>query len=143
MVAVLLLLCMSACTSKKDIAPIEKPGIKFMDSPSLSEVLDYAAEEDKLVFLDIYTDWCLPCKQMNKDVYSRKSTIDFLNDNFISYKVNGEKANGPDLVTIFQVESFPGIMFLNTKGRIIEKSLGGMTETQLLAMGNRALQSQL
>lgn len=138
----------ASCASKKEV--IKKSGLTrdaklkhFYRTDNLGNILDQAEKENKLVYVDIYTDWCLPCKIMNESVYSDQETMDYLDENFICYKVDGEKVNGPDLVALFQVKSYPGILFLNQKGRVIEKSLGGLTKNELREMGNRAIDFSL
>jgi len=113
--------------------------VHFYRTNNLGNILEKAKKEDKLVYVDIYTDWCLPCKMMTESVYSDKATMDYLNENFVCYKVNGEKANGPDLVALFEVRNYPGILFLNQRGGVLEKNLGSLSSTQLRAMGDRAL----
>lgn len=112
----------------------------FQEGNSLSPILDRALAEDKLVFLDLYTDWCLPCKLMNEDVYTHKSTADFFNEHFISYKVNAEKINGPDLVYLFNVKSYPGLLFLDTKGRPLQQKNGAAYPTELMQMAQKAIE---
>ena len=150
----LILLCLafsivlSSCSAKKEVA---KQGAmtkdvklkQFYRTNNLGNILDQAVKENKLVYVDIYTDWCLPCKIMNESVYSDKETMSYLDENFICYKVDGEKINGPDLVALFQVKNYPGILFLNQRGGVIEKNLGGMTIDELRSMGDRAISFSL
>lgn len=130
----------SSCASKKAIKmDRDKENVQFYRTDDVWNVLDHAAKEGKPVYVDIYTDWCLPCKMMNESVYADKEMSDYLNENFVCYKVNGEQANGPDLVTLFGVSNYPGLLFLNEKGRVIEKNLGSLNKSELMAMGNRVL----
>lgn len=139
---------LSSCSSKKEV--IEQGELTkdaqlkhFYRSDDLGLVLDQAIKENKLVYVDIYADWCLPCKIMNESVYGDKETMDYLNENFVCYKVDGEKINGPDLVALFQVRAYPGLLFLNQRGGIIEKNLGSLSKDELRAMGDRALNFSL
>jgi|GEM_PF-1138681 len=141
-------LLFSSCVNKKEV--IKKSGLTkdaklkhFYRTDNLGNILDKAEEENKLVYVDIYTDWCLPCKIMNESVYSDKETMDYLDENFICYKVDGEKINGPDLVALFQVKSYPGILFLNQRGGVLEKSMGGLTINELRVIGDRAIDFSL
>lgn len=133
---------LSACKTKQvaTISLQKDPDItQFYRTDDIYKILDQAEKEDKLVYVDIYTDWCLPCKIMNESVYSDQETMKYLDDNFICYKVNGEQENGPDLVALFEVSNYPGILFLNKKGGVIEKNLGSLNKAELMAMGDRAL----
>lgn len=47
-------------------------GIRFAEG-SWKELLETAKKEGKLIFVDCYTEWCQPCKQMEQQVFRRKS----------------------------------------------------------------------
>ena len=72
----------------------------FIKKASLLDVVDKAEAENKLVFLDIYTDWCLPCKIMEEEVFTNEPLGEFFNDNFISYKVNNNYNKKQIIITI-------------------------------------------
>jgi len=140
----ILLFLLSSCKGTKTASSgkvIKKDGVTFVKSPTLTAVLEKATSENKLVFVDFYTTWCLPCKMMDEDVFPDKNIGDFMNDNFISYKVNGEKGNGVNLVTVFDVQLYPTIMFLDQNGRVLERKEGAAYHTELKEMAERALAS--
>jgi len=116
--------------------------VDFLKTNDLYAVLDRAERENKLVYVDIGTKWCLPCKMMKEDVYTDKGIGEYMNDNFISYLVDAEKANGPNMTVIFDVQSFPTLLFLDTKGRILEKKVGAAYHTELRNLGDLALTQQ-
>ena len=139
---VCLLVAMS-CASKKQpvrtIAPEDNLAVHFIKNSTLTDVVEKAEREGKIVFLDVYTDWCLPCKLMTEEVYSRQEVGDFMNDNFINYKVNAEKGNGPDMTVLYNIQTFPGLFFLDHNGRVLEQKEGAAMQQELTDMANRAL----
>ena len=142
--AFLILLLSLGCSSPKDVAtkrPVVKDNsaVDFVKNSTLTDITNQAEREGKLVFLDLYTEWCLPCKLMTEDVYTDQNIGDFMNANFVNYKVDAEKGNGPNLRLLYNVENFPGLLFLDAKGRVLEKKLGAAYQTELLAMANRAI----
>ena len=139
----LLSLLFTSCKSHKHALITETKAnltaVDFVKSDKLSKVLDIAKEQNKLVFVDFYTDWCLPCQLMDEDVFTDPDMADFLNDNFINYKINAEKGGGPDLSVIFEVKAYPTLLFLDHKGRVILRKQGAAYHTELKAMGLQAL----
>jgi len=137
-----LLVAMSCATKEQParaIAPEDNLAVHFIKNSTLTDVVEKAEREGKVIFLDVYTDWCLPCKLMSEEVYSRKEVGDFMNDNFINYKVNAEKGNGPDMTVLYNIQNFPGLFFLDHNGRVLEQKEGAALQQELTDMANRAL----
>lgn len=53
-------------------------------------------KEPRKVLVDVYTDWCGPCKMMNNTTFSDPQVIKYINENYYAIKFNAE---GPDEVT--------------------------------------------
>ena len=111
----------------------------FKDAQNLTEVIDASVQQEKLVFLDVYTDWCLPCKMMDEDVFTNKELGDFFNENFISYKVNAEKGKGSQIAELYQVPGYPTLLFLDNKGRILVKKIGVAYHEELRNLAESAI----
>ena len=126
------------CGSTKKVPKIIA-GVHFVESESLGEVLDMAANSDKLVFVDFYTTWCLPCKQMDEDVYPDQDLGDEFNKHFVSYKVDAEKDNGPNLAFLYEVYAYPTLLFMDTKGRVLVRKNGAAYHTEMRRLMAEAL----
>lgn len=134
-------------TSSGKIGKVTKPksksgGVQFVESNTLTAVLEQAERENKLVFVDFYATWCTPCKMMDQDVFTDRNIGTFFKKNFLSYKVDGEKGNGVNLAVVYNISAYPTLLFLNEKGRVLESKQGAAYQTELMAMANRALASQ-
>ncbi len=114
--------------------------VQFQKSNSLMSVLEDAQTEDKIVFVDVYTTWCLPCRVMDEEVFTERSTARFLNSNFINYKIDAERSNGPTVAAIYEVQAYPTLLFLDSNGRVLVRKEGAVYHDELQALGNRALQ---
>ena len=114
-------------------------GVKFVKSETLTNVLEIAEKEGKLVFIDFYATWCAPCKMMDKDVFPDKNIAKFFNKNFISYKVDGEKGNGQNLAALYDVKAYPTLVWVNKKGRVMARTEGGTYHTELMELAESAL----
>ena len=125
-----------ACKAKK---AQEDSTVTYVQEELFSDLLDKGLEEDKLVFLDFYTDWCLPCKMMDEDVFSDESISSFFNSNFINMKVNAEKNQGPDMSIIYNVKAYPTLIFVNGKGQEVLRREGMLYHTDLMNFANQAI----
>ncbi|MCP3929677.1 MAG: thioredoxin family protein [Bacteroidetes bacterium] len=119
--------------------PPPKPGVRFVVNSKLMPLLDQAKEEEKLVFVDFYTNWCLPCKLMDEDVFPHKGTGDFFNDHFINYKVNAEMGHGVNLANIFEVKAYPTLLFLDINGKVLARKEGAVYHAELKEIAQRAI----
>ena len=143
------LILFSACGSTRS-STVEAPNppaaedpyanffVDFMHTDKLTEALERAKAEDKMVFIDFYTSWCLPCKLMDEDVFTDKAFGDYMNEHFISVKINAEQGNGPNLAALYQVKSYPTLLFVDLNGRVKSRKEGAAYQTELRRMGNEA-----
>ncbi len=125
------------CNSTKKVTRVE--GVDFVASDNLTAVLEMAEGKEKLVFVDFYTTWCLPCKLMDEDVFTDKGIGTLMNDNFINYKIDAEKGNGPNLALLYQVNVFPTLLFLDEKGRVLVRKEGAAYQTELRSLAEEAM----
>lgn len=144
-IAALSLMCFAACKSNKTMQQDalnydETTAFNFITDASLSTVVDKAKLEGKLVFIDIYTDWCLPCQIMNEEVFTDENLGEYFNTNFISYKVNAEKGHGPDIATIYNVQGYPTLLFVDERGRVLEQKGGLAFHSELKGMAQSSIE---
>ena len=77
---------------------------------------------EKPVFLDFYADWCAPCKQMDETTFQDSSVQKFLNDNFISFKIDVETEEGGKLMRKFKGNFIPLFVFLKDSATVLHQS---------------------
>ena len=112
-------------------------GIEFEHS-TFSEVLAKAEKENKMVFMDCYTSWCGPCKQLAKNVFPQKEVGDYFNTQFINFKVDMEKGEGIELQKKYGVTTFPTLLFMDSSGKVFRKIQGGLDAAGLLVEAKAA-----
>jgi thioredoxin-related protein len=67
-------------------APPEKPKlVRWMD---YTEALKKGKDSNKLIFVDLYADWCIPCRIMDANTFSDPTVASILNTRLVSAKVN-------------------------------------------------------
>ncbi len=91
---------------------------------SWQKVLKKAKKQNKLIFVDCYTSWCGPCKMMAKDVFTQDHVADFFNTNFVNFKIDMEKGEGPELKPQWKINAYPTFLIINTKGEVIHRIVG-------------------
>lgn len=77
------------------------------------EVLTAAKANNKLIFIDFYTTWCGPCKTMDQEVFTDDDVITFMNQNFLTLKIDAEKGEGIDLAKRYQIKAYPTFVILD------------------------------
>ena len=113
-------------------------GIHFQDL-SLKKAMKLAAEQDKLVFIDAYTTWCMPCKMMDKEAFRDPKVGAFMNEHFVSLKFDMESAKGQALPHSGYVRSYPAYLFINPSGDLVYQSGGYMPADAFLGQVNQAI----
>ncbi len=125
-------------TSTTNVQEYKHEGIDFFKG-SLAEAIAHATEENKPIFIDAYTDWCAPCKRMDKQVFTRKDVGDFYNAEFVSYRLNMESEDGVDFAPKHGVQFYPTFVYLDSKGEAVHKTVGECDPYQFLTNGECAI----
>jgi len=111
---------------------IYSQGIAF-EEISLDQALSKSAVESKPIFVDVYTDWCAPCKRMDQTTFVDSLVGSQFNSDFISFKANAEdKAMGTLVANRYSVRSYPTLLFLNSSGDVLLEAIGMQTKYELL-----------
>lgn len=68
--------------------PVERTGkLKWM---TLQQAEDSLQKQQRPILIDLYTDWCGWCKQMDKKTYSNKNVSAYVQEKFYAVKVDAE-----------------------------------------------------
>jgi len=128
--------------------------IKWM---TLNEALAAQKKNPKPIFMDVYTDWCGPCKMLDKNTFHDPAVVKYVNENYYAVKFNGEGKeevtykgniygnpnyvegrtgrNGVHTFTMFlKVQGYPSMYIFDKKGELQNPIVGYHTPEQLLPM---------
>jgi thioredoxin 1 len=99
----------------------------------LRQSLDLARSSNKLILVDVYTDWCHWCKELDKQVYSDPQVASYLNSNFVCVKVNADDPTlGTWVKAKYDVSGFPAIIMLKDKETVVGRIGGFMPKEQFV-----------
>lgn len=122
---------------------------------TFDEALALQKKAPKKIMMDVYTNWCGPCKMLDKNTFHNKDVADYVNENYYAVKFNAEgnekvtydgktfsnpnynpdrakTRNSPhELSRYFQVQAYPTIVFLDEEGKLIAPIRGYKTPTDL------------
>ncbi|MCU4158295.1 thioredoxin fold domain-containing protein [Carboxylicivirga sp. A043] len=103
-------------------------GINFEDI-TVEDAVIKAKEENKYVFIDVYTDWCSPCKLMAQKVFPLKELGDYFNKKFVNIKVNAQSGvAGPKFAIKYKVSAYPTFIILDNNGELVHMFAGGVLD---------------
>lgn len=106
---------------------------------SYQDGIKLAKINHKAVLLDFFADWCEPCKVMDNEVLVDPTLSRFFNSNFISIKIDGESKEGKKLMKDYLVTGFPTYIFINKKGKTVNRISGALEAKQFLQMGRETI----
>jgi thioredoxin-like negative regulator of GroEL len=79
-----------------------------------------AAAEDKLVFLDFWTDWCGWCERLERETFSDETVAAAL-DEVLCYSIDAESRDGALIARKFRVMSYPTLLFVEPDGSLRDR----------------------
>ncbi len=85
--------------------------------------LALAAETGKPVFVDMYADWCGPCRMLSEDYFSRDDYKEVLSQ-CVLVKINTD--NNQALASQYGIQSIPTLILLDSQGNELDRITGVM-----------------
>lgn len=122
----------------------EKEAIKWY---SFEEAIEKNTSEPRLIFVDVYTDWCGWCKKMDASTFSDPQIAQYMNDNYYCVKLDAEQKESilfmgteyinpnPDgrrsthqlaAVLLQNKMSYPSYVFMNEENKVLTVVKGYM-----------------
>lgn len=104
----------SSETKTQEIVQDKNPNsIQFYRIP-LEKAFELAREQNKMLFVDFYADWCQPCKMMDNNVFTVPEVYTLFNDRFINVKLDVEdRAHGSQAAANYNVAAMPTFMVIH------------------------------
>ena len=119
---------------------IQAQEIKWM---SMNEALKAQEKQPKKILMDAYTTWCGPCKMMDKNTFTNKDVVNYVNKHFYPVKFDAEgteevfykdfnytnpnydpKRKGRNsqhfLANALKISGYPSLVFFDEKSNVID-----------------------
>ncbi len=122
---------------------------------TLEEAIALQKETPKKIMVDVYTNWCGPCKMLDKNTFHNPDVVKYVNDNYYAVKFNaegneevtykGKTYSNPgykaelanrrnsvhELSRFFQVRAYPTILFMDEEANLLAPIKGYQKPMQL------------
>ncbi len=122
---------------------------------SFEEALAAQKKNPKKIMMDVYTNWCGPCKMLDKNTFHNKDVVEYINKNYYAVKFNGEgnsvvnyngkayknanykeelknrRNSAHELTRALGVRAYPTIVYFNEEGKVIQPISGYMRPQQI------------
>jgi len=122
-----------AAPTEADAAGEAKPIEWFT---SYEEGMKVAADEGWPVMIDLYADWCGPCKMLDEQTWPDPA-VQKLADKFVCIKVNVDE--NEQVAKDYGATSIPLVVFLKSDGTKIDESVGFRGPTEMAKAMEAAL----
>ncbi|MDE0039238.1 MAG: thioredoxin fold domain-containing protein [Gammaproteobacteria bacterium] len=117
-------------------------GVEFHDL-AFDQAAERAAAENKLVFVDFFTTWCAPCKEMDATTFQDPEVADWLAEHTVALKVDAEaNETNEALAKRFGVRSFPNYVFIAPDGKLMDRIAGKRSPEEFIAVGGSVLRGE-
>ena len=92
---------------------------------SLGQALNKAKKENKLILVDCYFTGCIPCEQMDKEVFPNRLVSTKMEKDFVFIKANIFTEKIADTLKVqYVLNGFPTFLIINGDGRLINSTSG-------------------
>lgn len=122
---------------------------------TFQEALELQKKNPKKIMMDVYTNWCGPCKMLDRNTFHNKDVADYVNKNYYAVKFNGEgndivnykgksftnpnynpananrRNSAHELARYLQINAYPTIVFFDESSEVIAPIRGYQKPTQL------------
>lgn len=117
----------------------QSAGINFLHGVTWAEAVTKAKAENKLIFIDFYTQWCGPCMNMAQTVFSLPTVGYYYNNTFVNLKIDAEEGEGVTLAKKYGVRSYPTYAFIDpATEEIVHRSSSRQSAEQFIQTGKDA-----
>lgn len=113
--------------------------VKFEQNMYWEEIINKAKAEKKMIFVDCFATWCVPCKMMDKEVFNKDQVGTFLNEHFVNLKLQFDSTSNDNeytkkmlsiaknFMSEYKIRAYPTYLFFDSNGSIIAQETGAIS----------------
>ena len=116
----------------------QEQGIRFFKG-TFEAALQEAQRQGKPLFVDFYATWCVPCKKMEKTVFTQPEVGAYFNERFVCLQLDAEKPENVETAKKYKVEAFPTLGIIASDGKAISINAGFVQAAELIEFAKTAL----
>ncbi len=98
--------------------------IEVVTAADMEAAQKKASDGMLMLFVDVYASWCGPCKMMDAQVYPDPALSAYMNDHFVSVRMDGETDFGRKYATEQQLQGYPSMFIFGDDGVRVSFVLG-------------------
>lgn len=117
--------------------------LSFFQNTTWEEVKQQAVESKRMIFVDVYTTWCAPCKKMDATVFNDGRVARYVNEHFVSLKLDAEKNRHHSFFSYFKPSAYPTYYWLDETGELLSTHSGYLNSDDFLQACQEARQGKL
>jgi thiol-disulfide isomerase/thioredoxin len=129
----------SVLAQKKDVVlkTVESQTINFQNL-SFEELKAKAKKEGKPIFINIYMSTCMPCKEMESEVFTNLSVANHYNSTFINASYDYNDTEGQMLAEQYQTACAPTFLYIDSDGTLLHRRTGFADQDNFLNLAKEA-----
>jgi thiol:disulfide interchange protein len=104
--------------------------------PTYAQALDKAKADNKPLMMDLYADWCGPCRKLDTETWGDPKVREAASG-FVCVKVNVD--NDQATAEKYGANAIPLVVFLKPDGTESDRSVGFVNAAEMLKLMNKAL----
>ena len=129
-------------TAKKNESTVKKDDENAIKWLSYDEAVKQNVKRPRKIFVDVYTDWCGWCKQLDKTSFRDPNVVNYVNKYYYAVKLNAESGakvmyKGKEMTSaelarnVFHATGYPTTVYLDQKENLLQP-VSGYLEADML-----------
>ena len=115
------------------------PEVHWMD---YSTAVQRAKKDSLFVLVEVYADWCVPCKEMNATTFKDSAVVNLLNTRFFPTRLNAEsdslipcnnwpRTTSDCVMKNWRLEGVPSFVLIGPSGNVVTTLTDALEASQM------------